>query len=199
MILKNTITQRGGWLVKGGLVLLMAFLFVYSNAQTISRAEYFFDTDPGQGNGTAITIVASDPITFTPTISTVGLKPGYHLLYLRTRSSSGKWSLFEPQEFLIDGGRSEYFFDTDPGPGNGFPLPAVPFNGSITPTIPTDDLEDGVHFLFIRTRHDDKTWSLSDPQLFYIRTRIVLAEYFIDKDLGFGNGTPSRMAAEMTA
>jgi len=189
MIFKNTITQHGVF-VRSGLGFIMVCLFVFTNAQTVTKAEYFFDTDPGQGNGTAITIVAGDPLTFTPTISTAGLNPGYHLLYLRTRSSTGKWSLFEPKEFLIDDGRSEYFFDTDPGPGNGTPLPAVPFNGTITPTIPTDGLKDGVHFLFIRTRHNDKSWSLSDPQLFYIRTRIVLAEYFIDKDLGFGNGTP---------
>lgn len=179
-------------LVKSALALLTACLFVFANAQTISRAEYFFDSDPGQGNGTAITFAAGDPVTFTSTISTTGLKPGYHILYIRTRTSTGKWSLFEPQKILIDGGiiKGEYFFDTDPGIGNGTPLPITPFNSTITPTISTAGLNDGVHYLFIRTRHDDKTWSLSDPQMFYIRTRIVSAEYFIDSDPGFGNGTP---------
>jgi hypothetical protein len=192
VIFKNTISKRDFVLVKSGLAFLMACMFVFANAQTISRAEYFFDTDPGQGNGTAITFAASDPVTITSSISTTGLKPGYHILYVRTRTSTGKWSLLEPQKILIDGGiiKGEYFFDTDPGIGNGTPLPITPFNNTISPTIPTTGLKDGVHYLFIRTRHDDKTWSLSDPQMFYIRTRIVLAEYFIDSDPGFGNGTP---------
>ena len=82
-----------------------------------------------------------------------------------------------------------------PGVGNGTPLPITPFNSTITPIIPTTGLTDGVHYLFIRTRHDDRTWSLSDPQLFYIRTRIVKAEYFIDSDPGFGSGTPISIAS----
>jgi hypothetical protein len=187
----NTIPKRVVSHLTGGLCLVIICFVTTLDAQTITRAEYFFDTDPGQGNGTAITLTAGDPVTFSPTINTTGLKPGYHLLYLRTRSSNGKWSLFEPQEFLIDGGiiQGEYFFDTDPGIGNGTPLPTTPFNSTITPTISTAGLKDGVHFLFVRTRHDDKSWSLSDPQMFYIRTRIVQAEYFIDSDPGFGNGT----------
>jgi hypothetical protein len=82
------------------------------------------------------------------------------------------------------------FFDADPGLGNGTPLSITPVTSTITTSISTSALEDGEHFLFIRTRHDDNTWSLSDPQVFYIRTRIVAAEYFIDTDPGFGNGTP---------
>jgi hypothetical protein len=161
-------------------------------ASSIEAAEYFFDTDPGPGNGTPLSFGAGDPVTFTETINTTGLEPGYHLLHIRTRSTTGEWSLYEPQEFIIDGGiiAAEYFFDTDPGIGNGTSLSITPVTSTITPSISTSALEDGEHFLFIRTRHDDDTWSLSDPQVFYIRTRIVEAEYFIDADPGFGNGTP---------
>lgn len=160
--------------------------------QTISQAEYFFDTDPGPGNGTPISFTAGDPVTFTETISTSGLTPGLHYLFVRTRTSTGHWSLYEPQEFIIDGGilAAEYFFDKDPGIGNGTPLTISPNAGTVTESISTAALDDGEHFLFIRTRHDNNVWSLSEPQVFHIQTRIVAAEYFIDTDPGFGNGTP---------
>lgn len=192
MVCKTTLGRKFAHLVKTGLSILFYFIFNWSNAQNISQAEYFFDIDPGPGNGTAISFVAGDPVTFTETINTTGLEPGYHLLFVRTRTSTGHWSLYEPQQFIIDGGiiAAEYFFDVDPGLGNGTPLSITPVTSTITTSISTSALEDGEHFLFIRTRHDDNTWSLSDPQVFYIRTRIVAAEYFIDTDPGFGNGTP---------
>lgn len=178
--------------VTAGLSVLLVCVTSLLHAQTIARAEYFFDTDPGPGNGTPISIMASDPITFTETINTTGLEPGYHLLYVRTKTSGGNWSLYEGQEFIIDGGiiAAEYFFDVDPGIGNGTALSITPVTSTITPTISTAALEDGEHYLFVRTRHDDDTWSLADPVYFYIQTRIVEAEYFIDSDPGFGNGTP---------
>ncbi len=167
-------------------------LFKLAAGQTISEAEYFFDTDPGPGNGIPISIVAGDPVTFTETINTSGLSPGLHYLFVRTRTSTGHWSLYEPQEFIIDGGiiAAEYFFDVDPGIGNGTPLTISTNTGTVTESISTSALDDGEHFLFVRTRHDNNTWSLSEPQVFYIQTRIVEAEYFIDTDPGFGNGTP---------
>ena len=163
----------------------------WCSAQTISKAEYFFDTDPGPGNGTPISFTAGDPVTFTENVSTTGLSPGYHDLYIRTKTSSGHWSLFEGQRFFVDGGiiDAEYFFDGDPGIGNGTPLNVTGSN-TIIQTISTAGLSDGDHYLFIRTKHDGNIWSLSDPRYFHIRVRIVKAEYFIDTDPGFGNGTP---------
>lgn len=181
-----------------GRALLLCILMTESvAAQTISKAEYFFDTDPGTGNGTPISFAAGDPVTFTSTISTTGLGPGHHFLFVRTRTSTGKWSLYEPKEFIIDGGitAAEYFFDTDPGVGNGTALAVTPGSNTITPTIPSTGLSDGDHYLFVRTKHDGNVWSLSEPRLIYIRARIIKAEYFIDTDPGFGNGTTINIAA----
>ena len=170
-------------------VILLCFSS-WCDAQNISKAEYFFDTDPGPGNGTALSFTPGNPVTFTGTISTTGLPPGYHFLFVRTKTASGHWSLFEGRRFFVDGGiiAAEYFFDTDPGIGNGT---ALSVSGStITTTIPTTGLSDGVHYLFVRTKHDGNIWSLSEPRYINIRTRIIQAEYFIDTDPGFGNGTP---------
>jgi hypothetical protein len=172
------------------------FFFSHSSAQTISKAEYFFDADPGIGSATSLIVPSdSDPLTFTSAISTAGLDPGYHILFVRTKSSDGFWSLYEYQEFIIEVPieKAEYFFDADPGIGNGYPLPIAGGQLVLTAAIPTAALRDGEHVLFVRTRQGDR-WSLSAPVPFYIQTRIVAAEYFIDADPGFGNGTPIDIA-----
>jgi hypothetical protein len=174
------------------IVMVIVSGFIRTSGQTISRAEYFFDTDPGLGNGTTLAVpFPSDNVVFTPAISTSGLDPGYHVLFIRTRSSDGLWSLYEHQQFIIEVPieEAEYFFDVDPGFGNGHALTLAGGQLTIAPAIPTTGLDDGDHVLFIRTRQAGK-WSLSDPVAFYIQTRIVEAEYFIDIDPGFGNGTP---------
>lgn len=177
--------------VKIGLCIIFTCIGCHSTAQNISKAEYFFDTDPGPGNGTPLSFTPGNPVTFTETISTTGLATGYHFLFFRTKTASGHWSLYEGTRFFVDGGiiGAEYFFDVDPGIGNGTPLP-VAANSIITTTIPSTGLADGVHYLFIRTKHDGNIWSLAEPRYVNIRTRIMQAEYFIDNDPGFGNGIP---------
>ncbi|HEY0744879.1 MAG TPA: T9SS type A sorting domain-containing protein [Chryseosolibacter sp.] len=181
----------------------VVFLFIGSHAQTISRAEYFFDTDPGVGNGIPIPIaVPSDNITFSATISTSGLSTGRHLMFVRTKTSDDRWSLYEFQEFIIEAGieEAEYFFDVDPGVGNGFPVTISPGATVLSRAIPTTGVSAGTHLLFMRTKQAG-TWSLATPVQFHIEARIVAAEYFIDTDPGFGNGTPiaiSSPAEELT-
>src|SRR5882724_8766395 len=113
--------------MKRYLFLLAAILlFGYSKAQQLSAAEYFFDTDPGVGNGTALTVITGDSILFSGNIATVGLPVGFHFLYVRSKDVNNIWSLSERRLFYIAPVTtsatlvgSEYFFDTDPGIGNG--------------------------------------------------------------------------------
>ena len=100
-------------------------------AQTVSRAEYFFDTDPGVGNGTSIAITAGALVEVNAEIDLTGLAAGVHTLFVRTRDSNGRWSLTEGRTFLIQATpvittptitAAEYFLDTDPGSGKGTSL-----------------------------------------------------------------------------
>src|SRR6185295_13043913 len=135
----------------GGLICLFCLWACTVQSQTISNAEYFFDTDPGIGNGTPIVISPADPITFSATINSTGLLPGYHFLFVRTRSSDGSWSLYEPKQFFIQQSitEAEYFFDTDPGVGLGTDIPVPPFfdSGTFTSTVSTTGLLPGYHLL----------------------------------------------------
>ena len=172
----------------------------------ITRAEYFFDTDPGFGNGLSATVTAGQFVSFSFAGNISALINGLHNLFVRTLDANGNWSKSVPQLFYKEAAVSnavanvteaEYFFDTDPGFGNATTAAVtagqnITFNfaGNIAP------LSNGLHNLFVRTRDANGKWSISTPQLFYKEAlvanaipNITSAEYFFDTDPGFGNAT----------
>ena len=62
--------------------------------ENIVAAEYFVDNDPGIGNGTVATVTPSSNViaqNFTANITGVPIGP--HTLYVRSKNTSGDWSL----------------------------------------------------------------------------------------------------------
>ncbi len=195
------------------LITLVAMLFFIAaaQAQNITNAEYFFDSDPGVGNGTAITVSSpGTTVNINADISTAALPAGFHFVGVRVRDAAGSWSLFEKRGFYISSATSdaanitaaEYFFDTDPGVGNGTAL-AVGASGAVvnfTANIPTS-LTSGFHFIAIRVKGSDGQWGHYEKRGFYISsstadaTNITAAEYFFDADPGMGNGTALAVGA----
>lgn len=175
-----------------------------NDVANLSAAEYFFDTDPGVGSGTPISITPGANATFTIAVPTASLGTGFHFLVIRAKDNSGKWSLFEVRGFYITGSTAnspditaaEYFVDADPGNGNATPLPvASGSNVTLTASIPTASLTPGFHFIAIRTKGSNGKWGIFEARGFYISTsttdvsNIVSAEFFFDSDPGLGNGT----------
>jgi hypothetical protein len=192
---------------------LLTTLLLFGQATAVVSAEYFIDTDLGVGSGTNLPLsMSAASVTQTASIPTTGLPTGFHNLYIRTKDDLGKWSLTEGRTFYIYTNpvappagatqivKAEYFIDTDLGVGNGTDIPVgnAP-NINLSATIPTTGLPTGFHNLYIRTKDDLGKWSLTEGRTFYIytnpvappagATQIVKAEYFIDTDLGVGNGT----------
>jgi hypothetical protein len=175
-----------------------------ANAQNINAAEYFVDTDPGAGNGVAVTVTAGTTVSFNATIPTASLSNGFHFVGIRARDAAGKWGLYETRGFFITTAGSnagnfnavEYFIDTDPGAGNGVPV-AVTAGASVnfSAVVPTTALANGFHFIGIRTRDLNGQWGLYETRGFYISSstsnvgNINAAEFFVDTDPGVGNGT----------
>ncbi|MCF8461912.1 MAG: T9SS type A sorting domain-containing protein [Flavobacteriales bacterium] len=167
---------------------------IFVNDLKIVKAEYFYDTDPGVGNGTAVAVTATlDSISFNSSLNTTGLAHGYHLAYLRTKDNQGHWSLHQPRRILVNDlkiVKAEYFYDTDPGVGNGTAvavtatLDSIAFNGSLN----TTGLSSGYHFAYFRTKDNQGHWSLHQPRRIYITAKVVAAEAFFDTDPGHGNG-----------
>lgn len=176
-----------------------------TNNEEIITAEYFFDTDPGIGNGNTLNIGNGDTLANTYIIPVPNnLTPGIHYVTIRVKNSKLYWSHYQTQLFFVSGSSSsaglvnaiEYFFDSDPGVGNGTLLS---FTAADTVTqlfnIPVTGLNPGFHQLNVRAKNDDGIWGHKFTQSFIVSAqvsggKIAGAEYFIDIDPGNGNGTP---------
>ena len=168
---------------------------------TISRLEYFFDTDPGYGNGTPI--YTRNLVDVSPLISAAALSPGLHKLMVRGRNTLGKWGLPSARYFLLPSAppgphgtisRVEYFFDTDPGNGNGIQIYSRN-SVDLTQIVSASALSMGIHRLFVRAKNSGGKWGMPVSRSFLVPPQtpgsfnVTRLEYYVDSDPGFGNGT----------
>ncbi|UJP64393.1 HYR domain-containing protein [Mongoliitalea daihaiensis] len=174
---------------------------------TLVGAEYYFNTDPGFGSGTAIPISSGTVVSQQASISTVGLADGFHRLFIRFQDAEGIWGLTANRTFwkgratsgltiAIDA--AEYFFGNDPGLGNGTSLSVSPGpNPQILGIINMEGLPRGFHRLSIRFRNQSNQWGLAASRLFFVEREgftdpaaVDYVEYFFnDNDPGLGNAT----------
>ena len=145
-------------------------VYVFPNdplvSESITAAEYFFDTDPGIGSGTAITGIApGSVIDVTYLATSSGLSSGMHLMGVRTQNELGLWSqpaftsFYVNIDYSID--KLEYFVDTDPGPGGATLIPISPAVDAVDMdvVVPTSTLPIGTYTLGVRAGGVDDTWS----------------------------------------
>jgi len=168
--------------------------------------EYFFNDDPGYGNGNHVHDYSSLVGGFDFNIPVDELDNGLNILFFRAIDTLGRWSqtysrtfikaklINEPWPNLM---AAEYFFDDDPGYGMGLELPVTPgTTGEIEVLIPLEDVAHGWHMLYFRTKDENNHWSHTHSRPFlklFIPddpVSITHLEYFIDTDPGVGNGTP---------
>jgi hypothetical protein len=69
--------------------------------ENLSSGEYFFDADPGHGNGTLFSFTAADDIDITVDVSTSGLTVGTHRLGIRVMRADGTWSHFVERDIEV--------------------------------------------------------------------------------------------------
>jgi hypothetical protein len=141
-------------------------------ATAVNKLEFFIDTDPGLGSGSNVSISSSANISdvLIP-VDISALSKGLHNIYLRSKDNTGNWTLTNRWLFFKDISQNnlqggEYFFDTDPGFGNGT---AIPFGGGLGTNVPDfafganiSGLPNGNHYLFIRTKEINDKWSLTN-------------------------------------
>lgn len=197
--------QKLGQIIKGGsimktvttaLVLLcitcsMA-LSQFQRDQTIVKGEYFINTDPSEGNGISITTNNLSEITVN--VSSIDLPVGSRL-YVRFKSSNGKWSgprcILRKEYFSNSGANlvyAEYFINADPSRGNGTPIAINP-DGTINLNDPLLKRGDKVYF---RLKDSYNRWSDARPVKFRFKD-MYRAEYYI-KYNGGGQTSPATMA-----
>ena len=151
-------------------------------ATTLSAMEYYVDSDPGQGQGTAVTLPTGNTSllrAFTvPPGQLTAAPAGVHTLSVRYRDDRGAWSapattLFvkSPAEFNpATLTAAETFFDADPGAGMGFRYAISGLPASHTGVIPVDAaamqaLSTGVHTLSVRYQDSRGVWGAPSTTL----------------------------------
>lgn len=184
-----------------------------ASAQTVVAGEYFFDTDPGTGNATALALTPAASINQSFNIPTGALGPGFHTFNARVKDNTGKWSLTTTRSFYaipnpfsgtpaLTITRAEYFFDSDPGRGNGTAIPVTAASAvTLAVDAPTASLAPGFHTISVRARDDQGQWSLFTTRSFYLlpsgllSPNLVKLEYFVDTDPGIGQATSVTLTA----
>lgn len=182
--------------------------------QDIVYMEYFFDgNDPGVGLATSIALPEQDykahlDFSFSPDISALEL--GEHELTVRARDAFDVWTDVMSRKFTIvesgdvpepptpvvgDLARLEYFFDTDPGYGQGHPL-LNPATGKNVYQMSFSEVEAGAHVLYLRAQEKNGVWSSTLSRPLYVvhpsNIGVVALEYFFD-DADPGEGKAAKV------
>ncbi|PSG88717.1 T9SS type A sorting domain-containing protein [Aurantibacter aestuarii] len=177
-----------------------------NNTADIVEMEYFFNTDPGVGNGFVLDVTDAANIDEVITLNTSSLPVGTHRAFVRVKNADDTYSIYEHKTFRVyptpdnnaaDIVEVEYFFNTDPGVGNGFVLDvtdAADIDEVIT--LNTSALPVGTHRAFLRVKNANNIYSIYEHRTFRVfptpdtnTANITAAEFFIDADPGIGNGT----------
>jgi hypothetical protein len=198
-----------GTMKKPTLTLAFLFCVMLCMGQKINKAEYFIDNDPGFGLAVPIPITTpAKDVSLIFQVNVSGLSHGFHMMVLRARNESGRWSNTRQQVFYVYKVQSatavkinkvEYFIDTDPGFGKAIPIPvALPGKDLLLSfNVNASTLSQGFHMMVLRAQDELGRWSNTRQQVFYVyktipssASNVTGIEYFIDTDPGFGKGTP---------
>lgn len=176
----------------------------------VQQGEFFFDSDPGEGNGTPLLAFDGDwnAALESGLASVASPAVGDHLLYVRMRAADGPWSNEYKTVLHVSPNipvravavqAAEYFWGTDPGEGAG--LPMLAFDGAFDSALEQADITSngatlGDNVLGMRVRGADNNWSATYRSIVHVGPALTLrdvhvqqGEYFFDSDPGEGNGT----------
>lgn len=168
-------TTTGQWSLTNHAVFYKSTL----SSSQISKAEYFFNADPGFGKGTNISLTPGASVNdVMVNLNVQALPLGINQLYLRTMNTLGEWSLTNRFMFLKNQqgdaiSKVEYFYDTDPGFGNGIPVAINSINTLSNYLVPVNvtGLSQGPHTMYLRTK-GTTGWSLTNSKTFDVTTAV---------------------------
>jgi gliding motility-associated-like protein len=134
-------------------------------------AEYFFNTDPGQGNGIPLSFSANANQNNSFLIPVNSLPVGFNRLYVRYKNNAvpARWSIPQVQTFYVNNLANlpiknitelEYYIDTDPGFNNATPITITPAS-TIDQNVAIDltSVPTGNHLLSVRAKDSEGFWS----------------------------------------
>lgn len=172
--------QAGGWGPVFSVVVNGDAPFITNREIKVTQAEYFWGSDPGAGAGMPMFALDGNLDNAIETIVNTAIEvaeePTVEVLSIRVRDAENVWgpvfSVVVSIEPAITTSReikvtaAEYYFNDDPGAGNGTAMLAVDgnFNNAIKAlrgaAIPAP-IEQGVHVLWMRARDAENVWGPS--------------------------------------
>lgn len=162
-----------------------------TDEQLYDDMEYFVDDDPGEGKGLRPNHDHAEIVRFE--VDTDNLSLGTHTMNVRVKGGDGKWSAIMTRPFIVFENIGnpdfilEYFYDNDPGIGNGSRIAVAEGRNSLF--LPVDSsLSAGAHLMGIRCRDKDDNWSITEVcPLFIVPVfKFERLEYYVDNDPGEG-------------
>ena len=179
-----------------------------SNSNTITAAEYFLDTDPGIGNGTALTLGGSETeVSVNQDFDLSDASPGLHALFVRFYSPEAGWGPKTSAFFLVeDPGltlfiqSAQYFIGDRPDNSEIITVDS-PIDGNYDElsealnltNVNIPDGASGLQSVGVRFQRSDGAWGAWRTSQILIEDEDSLysisgAEYFVDTDPGEGSG-----------
>lgn len=173
-------------------------------AQTsISQAEYFWDTDPGAGNGTAVLATDGNFNSAFEQLSKTGIPSpgtGLHKFCIRIKDNTGMWGPVFTNIVQVDATnttaimsilQAEYFWDTDPGEGNGTAVLAADGNfdsafeqlsktGIALPPV-------GLHIFNVRVKDNTGTWGPVFKNVVSVQTNLSNTDFDLNGLIAYPN------------
>jgi hypothetical protein len=129
-------------------------------AQEIISGEYFFNTDPGYGNGTEIIFDTGEDVEFELNIPfTDELPLGVNKLYFRFKNADNVWSLNHSRIVLNEGllepqnqvSEVRYYFDTvNEDNANQLVIGNESSSIEIDTVLDLSNLSSGIHYLYVQ-------------------------------------------------
>jgi len=195
----------------GIVLLLLLFLSGLRVSAQIATAEYFWDTDPGIGLATPIYAADGNLDEAIETLLSSGVNQpavGMHTFNIRVKDSGNFWGPVFTSVINVESTisatdkkiiQAEYFWDTDPGNGNGTTILAL--DGNLDEAIETlfsssvNQPIVGMHTFNIRVKDFGNFWGPTFTSVVNIENtitatdkKVIQAECFWDADPGEGNG-----------
>ena len=190
----------------------------YKNA-TIVQAEYWWNNDPGIGNGTVVVALDGNLNNVFEHLSVQSsplLKYGRSTFNVRVKDNNNNWSTTYSTVVNIDSsdfhrgytqislGQAEYWWNSDPGVGNATPIIAFDgnYNSAFEALFANNILvpKIGRSTFNVRIKDVNNQWSntfttiinvdSTDSHLAYPLTKMLQAECWWNTDPGVGNGVP---------
>ncbi len=148
-------------------------LFYYAKMQSsssVSKAEYFIDTDLGFGKAKPFTVAnPGNELTLDVTNDLAGLETGMHQIVIRAGDAEGRWGSSINRTFyfvkipvLAEANIThlEYFYDSDPGFGKGIAISASTPGKEVSFSFDANlsGITSGNHIIYIRAKNALNQW-----------------------------------------